>query len=128
MKKIESRRGSESFRPAPFDAPSGKRAGKNKMSKTKKLILRDTFSFVSINLSIKDSDMDNNDFDQLRSIRNQTLSVLQELVNAPKPTYFIDNYKFSWNEYHQQLTKTVDWCDAKLVEQSPFEFRSAADC
>lgn len=70
--------------------------------------------------------MTDDDKRQIETIRAQTLNVLQELVNAPKPSYWIDNYKFSWNEYHARLTKTVDWCDKKLNSAEPFEFRSIA--
>lgn len=70
--------------------------------------------------------MSDDDVLQIRTIRAQTLNVLQELVNAPKPSYWIDNYKFTWNEYHARLTKTVDWCDKKLTDAEPFEFHSSA--
>lgn len=70
--------------------------------------------------------MTDDDKRQIETIRAQTLNVLQELVNAPKPSYWVDNYKFSWNEYHARLTKTVDWCDKKLKGGEPFEFRSVA--
>ncbi len=68
--------------------------------------------------------MDTHDLEQIRSIRSRTISTLGELATSPKPSYKIDNYELSWNDYQKQLTATVDWCDRKLAENAPYEFRS----
>lgn len=70
--------------------------------------------------------MNPDDMTQIEAIRNQTLSTLGELANSPKPTYTIDNYRLSWNEYQNRLTRTIDWCDRKLADAAPYEFRSEA--
>lgn len=66
------------------------------------------------------------DLDQIRSIRTQTLATLRELTLAPKPTYKVDNYEITWNDYQERLTRTVDWCDKKIAGSEPYEFRSGA--
>ena len=66
------------------------------------------------------------DLDQIRAIRTQTLAALRELAFAPKPTYKVDNYEISWNDYQKRLAETVDWCDRKIAESAPCEFRSEA--
>lgn len=71
--------------------------------------------------------MNENDRAAIEAIRSQTISILQELANTPKPSYTVDNYKLSWNEYQNRLTRTVDWCDRKLSADSPYEFRSSAE-
>lgn len=71
--------------------------------------------------------MNENDRTAIETIRTQTISILQELANAPKPSYTVDNYKLTWNEYQSRLTRTVDWCDKKLAAESPYEFRCEAE-
>lgn len=66
------------------------------------------------------------DVEQIRSIRSQTLTQLDEIRATPKPTYWIDGQRVHWQEYVDSLQKTVDWCDQKLVEAEPFEVRSQA--
>ena len=64
------------------------------------------------------------DLEQIRTIKSQTLAVIAELTANPKPTYFIDRQRVSWNAYLKRLRTTVDWCDRKLAGEEPFEIRS----
>ena len=64
------------------------------------------------------------DLEQIRSIKSQTLAVIAELTADPKPTYFIDGQRVSWNAYLKRLRATVDWCEKKLAGEEPFEIRS----
>lgn len=66
----------------------------------------------------------NFDTDQLEQIRNQTLSQLQEIRASPKPTYWIDGQRVHWEQYADSLQRTIDWCDRKISEVSPFEVNS----
>lgn len=66
------------------------------------------------------------DLNQIRAIRTQTLATLRELAFTPKPTYKVDNYEISWNDYQKRLAETVDWCDRKIAETESCEFRSEA--
>ena len=60
----------------------------------------------------------------IRIIRAQTLAILQDITENPKPTYTLDGQSVSWESYLKQLRDTLDWCDAKLEE--PFELRTQA--
>jgi hypothetical protein len=62
--------------------------------------------------------------EQIALIRTQTLTQLKELRASPKPSYSIDGQKVSWAEYAESLQQTIDWCDRKLVDREPFEFKS----
>lgn len=57
-------------------------------------------------------------------IRTQTLAQLQELRTNAKPSYSIDGQNVSWTEYAESLQQTIDWCDRKLMDYEPFEFKS----
>lgn len=61
---------------------------------------------------------------QIQNIRAQTLSLLEQLRKDPKPSYAIDGQTVSWQQYADSLQATVDWCDQKLNEAEPYEFRS----
>lgn len=61
---------------------------------------------------------------QITAIRAQTLFLIEQTRAAPKPTYWLDGQRVHWQEYVESLQRTVDWCDAKLVEHAPFEVRS----
>ena len=65
-----------------------------------------------------------NDTEQIATIRSNTLAQLIELRANPKPSYDLDGQRVSWTEYAASLQSTVDWCDRKLRDCAPFEFRS----
>ena len=67
-----------------------------------------------------------NDIEQIRKIRSQTLALLAEVTGAPKPTYSVDGQSVAWNDYLKQLCETVTWCDTRLDNEEPFEFRTQA--
>lgn len=79
---------------------------------------------IGISIMERRRAMNENDLEQIRTIRSQSLALLGELAASPKLSYTVDNYKLSWNEYHARLVRTVDWCDQKLQRETPFEFRS----
>lgn len=62
--------------------------------------------------------------EQIALIRTQTLTLLEQMSVNPKPSYSIDGQKVSWTEYAESLQQTIDWCDRKLVDGEPFEFKS----
>ncbi len=61
------------------------------------------------------------DVTQIEAIRAQTLAQIQEVRSALKPTYWIDGQRVHWEQYVESLQRTVDWCDQKLNDISPFE-------
>ena len=61
---------------------------------------------------------------QIATIRSQSLAQLEDLRANPKPSYFLDGQRVSWTEYAASLQRTIDWCDKKLVDCEPYEFRS----
>lgn len=62
----------------------------------------------------------------LNTIRSQTLALIAEMTENPKPSYTIDGQTVSWTDYLAQLQKTVEWCDRLLVAENPVEIRSEA--
>jgi hypothetical protein len=66
------------------------------------------------------------DYEQIQSIKSQTLAVIADITAAPKPTYEIDGQSVSWNAYLRRLQLIVDWCDDKLAAYQPFEHQSRA--
>ncbi len=62
--------------------------------------------------------------EQIAIIRSQALAQLEELRASPKPSYSIDGQSVSWTDYAASLQQTIDWCDRKLADSQPFEFRS----
>jgi hypothetical protein len=64
------------------------------------------------------------DAQQIAVIKSQTLAVMAEITANPKPTYQIDGQMVAWGDYLSQLQRAVDWCNAKLAAESPFEVRS----
>jgi hypothetical protein len=60
----------------------------------------------------------------ITTIKTQTLAVIAEITAQPKPTYQIDGQMVSWGDYLSQLRNTVDWCNERLVGETPFEIRS----
>lgn len=66
------------------------------------------------------------DLSSIRTIRSQTLAMIAELTQSPKPTYSVENQSVSWESYLKQLQATVDWCDRQLTAEEPFEIRTTA--
>ena len=64
------------------------------------------------------------DREQLQTIRGLALAQLAELRAQPKPSYTLDGQSVSWESYATSLLRTVDWCDAKLAADEPFEIHS----
>ncbi|HUT14577.1 MAG TPA: hypothetical protein VMY42_29085 [Thermoguttaceae bacterium] len=61
---------------------------------------------------------------QLATIKTQTLAVMADLTVNPKPTYMVDGQMVSWGDYLSQLRATVEWCNAQLAAETPFEIHS----
>ena len=57
-------------------------------------------------------------------IRAQTLAMIDELTQTPKPTYSVENQSVSWETYLKQLQATVTWCDQQIAAAEPFEIRT----
>jgi hypothetical protein len=64
------------------------------------------------------------DADMVRTIKSQTLSLIADITASPKPSYSLDGQSISWNDYLAQLQRTVEWCDAQLAGEEPFEIHS----
>lgn len=64
------------------------------------------------------------DAQQIRLIRSQTLSLMAQLTEHPKPTYWLDGQTVSWGDYLSRLQGTVEWCDRQLAGEEPFEFHT----
>ncbi len=64
------------------------------------------------------------DLQQITLIKSQTLARMAEITAQPKPTYQIDGQTVSWGDYLTRLQSTVDWCNAKLAGEQPFEYQS----
>ena len=64
------------------------------------------------------------DLEMLAAIRTQALTTIAAITADPKPSYAIDGQTVRWAEYLAQLQATVDWCDARLSADEPFEIRS----
>ncbi len=64
----------------------------------------------------------------IKTIRNQTLSLIAEITTNPKPSYSIDGQSVNWTDYLEQLQKTVDWCDRMIAAEEPIEVISRARC
>lgn len=60
----------------------------------------------------------------LKTIRSQTLAMIQQLTESPKPSYSVDGQTVSWADYLEQLRSTATWCDEQLQTAEPFEFVS----
>lgn len=64
--------------------------------------------------------------EQIRIIRAQTLSLMKELTENPKPSYSLDGQSVSWETYLKQLQATIDWCDQRLAAEERVEIRTQA--
>ena len=64
------------------------------------------------------------DAEQIKTILSQTLALIAEVTQNPKPNYSIDGQSVSWASYLASLRSTVDWCEAKLAGLEPFEIES----
>lgn len=64
------------------------------------------------------------DAELVRTIKSQTLQIISDITQSPKPSYSIDGERVSWNDYLDRLRKTVAWCDRQLQSDEPFTIRS----
>ena len=64
------------------------------------------------------------DLQRIAAIKSQTLELIQQITQHPKPTYWVDGQRVYWESYLKQLQATVSWCDAQLASQQPCEIRS----
>ena len=62
--------------------------------------------------------------DQINAIKTNTLAQMAEVSAQRKPTYTEDGQTFQWTEYLEHLQRRVDWCNAQLTAEEPFEFPS----
>jgi hypothetical protein len=62
--------------------------------------------------------------DQIQAIKSNTLLQMAEVSIQKKPTYTEDGQTFQWTEYLEHLQRRVDWCNAQLAAEEPFEFPS----
>lgn len=62
----------------------------------------------------------------IETIRSQTLALIAEITEQPKPSYTIDGQSVSWSDYLVRLRETVDWCDRILAREEICEILSRA--
>lgn len=48
------------------------------------------------------------------AIREAAATRLSELLASPKPSYSIDGQSVSWGDYHERLTKQIEWATKEL--------------
>lgn len=64
---------------------------------------------------------------QIQAVRSQTYAQLLEVRSSVKPTYWIDGQRVHWEQYAESLQRTIDWCDQKIADITPFEFKSQGE-
>ena len=52
--------------------------------------------------------------ERIATIKDQTLTRIEEVTASANPTYTIDGQTFKKGEYLKQLTDTKNWCDEQL--------------
>lgn len=60
--------------------------------------------------------------DQINTIKANTLAQMAEVSSLKKPSYSENGQTFSWTQYLEYLQRRVDWCNAQLAAEDPFEF------
>lgn len=66
------------------------------------------------------------EYEQIETIKRQTLAQLVELRANPKPSYNIDGQTVSWTSYLESLERSVEWCNLQLRGLEPGEVVSQA--
>jgi hypothetical protein len=64
------------------------------------------------------------DVEQIEAIRLQVLVQIDEVVATTGPTITVGGEEIPWAPLLESLQRTLDWCDRKLQELTPFEVRS----
>jgi hypothetical protein len=62
--------------------------------------------------------------EDLETIKTNTLTQMAEVSAERKPSYSEGDQAFSWTEYLEYLQRRVDWCNAQLAAEAPFEIPS----
>lgn len=62
--------------------------------------------------------------EQIATIKTQTLQLIVDITENPKPTYMIEGQSVQWGQYLRDLQATVAWCDQQLNSEQPFEFET----
>jgi hypothetical protein len=63
-------------------------------------------------------------FEHLQTIKSNTLAQMAEVSAERKPSYSEGGQSFSWTDYLEHLQRRVDWCNAQLAAEAPFEISS----
>jgi len=61
------------------------------------------------------------DATSISTIKTQTLALIVDLTENPKPSYNIDGQSISWGSYLKQLQDTVVFCNEQLANEAPVE-------
>ena len=64
------------------------------------------------------------DVDTLKTIKTQTLAILEEITADPKPTYMLDGQSVSWTAYHRMLFDQIESLNKQIAAEEPFEVQS----
>lgn len=58
---------------------------------------------------------------QLDTIKTQTLALIVDLTENPKPSYMVDGQSIQWSAYMNMLKSTIDWVNKQIAAETPFE-------
>jgi hypothetical protein len=59
--------------------------------------------------------------EQIELIKANTLAQMAAVSAERKPSYTEDGQSFEWTAYLEHLQRRVEWCNAQLVAEAPFE-------
>lgn len=64
------------------------------------------------------------DVDTLKTIKTQTLALLADLTESPKPSYNIDGQQVSWMAYQKLLFDQLESLNKQIAAEEPFEIHT----
>ena len=64
------------------------------------------------------------DAEQLATIKSQTLALLVDLTENPKPSYNIDGQEVEWTEYRRSLMLDLKEINQQIAANTVFEVHS----
>jgi hypothetical protein len=59
--------------------------------------------------------------EQIELIKTNTLAQMATVSSERKPSYSEGGQTFEWTGYLDHLQRRVDWCNAQLAAEEPFE-------
>lgn len=56
----------------------------------------------------------------IQLILDRATDNLAAIMASPKPSYNIDGQQVSWTEYHDMLTRQIQWANDELRSEGPY--------